>query len=281
MPITRRYLSKKRKRMTLRDKRQKKHKIGGGPTSLSLEKYGFPVMKNLDYVPEETSTDDPLSEPLKLTKRKTIHRTKRKGIYGNNNTLLFPQMSSPIRAVSENVYGFPPEVGYDDIIKGYNIKLKDCSHRNECLKWILVGLYVVTVEPQFKKLYETLERAKQNNELSDLEYNTKKNYLTGRHMENRNVLVNIINKNNFDSLPIPIELQNPSGNVRTKIYTNKIIDTNNKWIQAYEECLYFYTKLATSEFYGGYDCKIEYPIFKKNKPDTKTSISLKKKNKKL
>ena len=105
MPITRRYLSKKRKRMTLRDKR--KTRRGGNKSSQYEEQFGFsPVVKKLSYAPEETSTDSP---------SKTLRRSK-KGTFGNQS-LLLSTMDSPLTnpdrptTVFEKpdsaVYGFP------------------------------------------------------------------------------------------------------------------------------------------------------------------------------
>ena len=167
---------------------------------------------------------------------------------------------------------------YNDLKAAWKNKLKDCSDTNTCFKWHLIGLYSSLIEPKYDKLLGTLNRAKVQGEITEADYDNRKNNLEGRRENNENRLLNIFKVNNFDVLPISKKLINRSGEPRTELDQKQDIVNNSNWITAYENCLFFDLKNATTELYNGYDCTMNNPIF--SKPEAKHTATLKNKKKK-
>ena len=161
----------------------------------------------------------------------------------------------------------------DDLYNGSKQRLTNCTDTDTCFKETLVQLYSGKIVPQWKLLFNTLDRALATKEINQTTFDIKKKLLRGRERENEHVLLNIFNHHNFDSLPIPDELKNEAKNeaknkksARTELDQGKSIHKTSDWVRAFEECLFYYIKLATNEFYETYDCKIGGPtVFRPKK----------------
>ncbi len=162
---------------------------------------------------------------------------------------------------------------YNDLKAYWKNNLKGCSDTNSCFKWHLIGLYSTLIEPKYDELLQTLKRAKDQKEITEADYDNRKNNLEGRKENNENRLFNIFKHNNFDEVPISKKLINSNGDPRTELNPNQNILDNSKWITAYENCLFFDLKNAKTELYNGYDCTLNYPIF--SAPEAKYTAKLK------
>jgi hypothetical protein len=206
-----------------------------------------------------------------------------------------PLRMSPLR-MSPLRTSLPPNVklyaSFDELYNGSRQRLNNCTDTNTCFKETILQLYSAKIVPQYKLLFTALDRALATKEINQSTFDIKKKLLRGREKENEHVLLNIFNHHNFDSLPIPDELKNDTNKVRTELDRGKSINKTSDWVRAFEECLFYYIKSATNEFYETYDCKIGGPtifrpkkkgnffgnLFTRKKPQPKNNKTVKKSN---